>query len=93
MCATITALVRGESAFSSCVTSMLYCGMVTSTKTGTAPNCKIGVTVVGNPAATVMTSSPRRTARSPRSGEVSAMNASRLAEEPELTRLQYRTPR
>ena len=29
--------VRGEYAASSCVTSMLYCGIVTSTKTGTAP--------------------------------------------------------
>ena len=37
---------------------MLYVGMSTSTKTGTAPFWMIGLTVVGKPAATVMTSSP-----------------------------------
>ena len=45
----------------------------------------IGATVVGNPAATVITSSPRFTLRSPSSGEVNAINARRFAEEPELT--------
>ena len=93
VCASITALVLSESAFSSMVTSILYCGMVTSTNTGTAPYCITGVTVVGNPAATVMTSSPRFTALSPSSGEVSAMNAVRFALEPELTSAQYFAPR
>ena len=41
-----------------------------------------GATVVGNPAATVMTSSPRRIRRSPSLSDVSAMKASRLADEP-----------
>ena len=72
-------------------TSMLYWGMVTSTNTGTAPYWIAGVTVVGNPAATVMISSPRFTRLSPSSGEVRAMKATRLAEEPEFTREQYRT--
>jgi hypothetical protein len=31
-----------------------------STKTGVSPFCTIGLTVVGNPAATVITSSPGR---------------------------------
>ena len=52
-----------------------------------------GDTVVGKPAATVITSSPRRICLSPRSGDVRAMNARRLAEEPEFTRLQKRIPR
>ena len=75
------------------MTSMLYCGIVTSTKTGTAPYWMIGATVVGKPAATVMTSSPGRTARSPRSGEVSAIKASKFAAEPELTASAWRVPR
>ena len=37
---------------------MLYVGSVTSTKTGTRPFWTIGLTVVGKPAATVITSSP-----------------------------------
>ena len=72
---------------------MLYCGIVTSTNTGTAPYCIAGVTVVGKPAATVMTSSPLLILLSPRSGDVSAINALRLAEEPELTTDTYLTPR
>ena len=60
VCAIMTAFVFSLRAASSFVTSMLYCGTVTSTNTGTAPYCSIGVTVVGNPHATVMTSSPRR---------------------------------
>ena len=55
----MTALVFSERAASSFVTSMLYCGTLTSTNTGTAPYWRIGVTVVGKPHATVMTSSPR----------------------------------
>ena len=42
------------------------------------------MTVVGKPAATPITSSPGRTARSPRRGEVSAENAIRFADDPEL---------
>ena len=90
--AIMTALVLGERAASSLVTSMLYCGTVTSTNTGTAPYCSAGVTVVGNPHATVMTSSPFLIWRSPSSGAVSAIKAIRLAEEPELTRLANFTP-
>ena len=48
---------------------------------------------MGKPAATVMTSSPGLTARSPSRGEVRVMNARRFADEPEFTRLQWRTPR
>ena len=86
--AIITAFVFSDLAASNMVTSMLYCGMVTSTNTGTAPYWIIGATVVGKPQATVITSSPRFTRRSPSNGEVSAINAIRFAEEPELTREQ-----
>ena len=75
------------------VTSILYWGMVTSTKTGTAPYWITGVTVVGKPAATVITSSPLLICRSPKRGEVRVIKAVRFAEEPEFTREQYRTPR
>ena len=91
--AIITAFVFSDSASSSFVTSMLYWGMVTSTNTGTAPNWMAGATVVGNPQATVIISSPLFTLRSPSKWEVSVMKASRLAEEPEFTREQKRTPR
>jgi hypothetical protein len=52
----------------------------------------IGFTVVGNPAATVMTSSPGIRRRSPSFGDVSAVKATKLAEEPELTSEQLLTP-
>src|SRR5882757_3000600 len=52
----------------------------------------MGFTVVGKPAATVITSSPGFRARSPSFGEVSALNATRFALEPEFTRLAERTP-
>src|ERR1700690_2238580 len=52
----------------------------------------IGLTVVGKPAATVMTSSPGLRRRSPSLGDVSALMASRLADEPELTSEALRTP-
>ena len=64
----------------------------TSTKTGTSPFCTIGLTVVGKPAATVITSSPGRSRRSPSFGEVSAETASRFADEPELQSSAWRTP-
>ena len=61
--------------------------------TGTAPTCRIGATVVGKPAATVITSSPGRSRRSAGSWwEVSAEMATRLAEEPEFTSRLWRTP-
>ena len=49
--------------------------------------------MVGKPAATVMTSSPGLSARSPSLGEVSAVKASRLADEPELAVSTCCTPR
>ena len=91
VCAIMTALVFTLNASSSFVTSMLYCGMVTSTNTGTAPYWMTGVTVVGNPAATVMTSSPRRICRSPSSGAVNTEKAIRFADDPLFTRLAKRT--
>ena len=48
--------------------------------------------MVGNPAATVMTSSPGFSRRSPSFGEVSAVSASRFAEDPEFTSEALRTP-
>ena len=53
----------------------------------------MGVTVVGNPAATVMISSPRFILLSPSSEDVSAIKAIRFAEDPELTKEQKRIPR
>ena len=87
------ALVFGEIAASIWVASMLYVARSTSTNTGTAPNCRIGLTVVGKPAATPITSSPGLIARSPSRGEVSVENATRLADEPELTVIRCFTPR
>src|ERR1700678_2377107 len=52
----------------------------------------IGLTVVGNPAATVMTSSPATSLRSPSDGDVRDESAARFAEEPELTSDAHRTP-
>ena len=92
VCATITAFVFGDKASSSLVTSILYCGIVTSTNTGTAPYCIIGVTVVGKPHATVMTSSPLFTCLSPKSGDVKVINASKLALDPEFTSDTYFVP-
>ena len=71
---------------------MLYVGMWTSTNTGTRLFWMIGLTVVGNPAATVITSSPGLKPRSPSLGEVRHDRASRLAEDPELTSRACRTP-
>src|SRR5665213_3098971 len=45
----------------------------------------IGFTVVGKPPATVITSSPGFSRRSPSVGDVRAVTASKLADEPELT--------
>src|ERR1700686_1965215 len=52
----------------------------------------IGLTVVGNPAATVITSSPGKSLRSPSPGEVRHERAARLADELELTSDAQRTP-
>src|ERR1035438_623649 len=52
----------------------------------------IGLTVVGNPAATVMTSSPARNLQSPSEGEVRHESATRLADDPEFTSDAQRTP-
>ncbi len=56
------------------------------------PSCTMGFTVVGKPAAAVTTSSPGISRRSPNSSAVNVASASRFADEPELTRLQNRTP-
>jgi hypothetical protein len=48
--------------------------------------------VVGKPAATPITSSPCLIARSPNLGEVKVLNATKLADEPELTVIKYLTP-
>ena len=82
-CASIIAFVFELSAASIFETSMLCVSDSISTKTGTAPNCRIGFTVVGKPAATLITSSPCLMARSPNLDEVSAEKAKRFADEPE----------
>src|SRR3989338_601992 len=51
----------------------------------------MGLTVVGNPAATVITSSPGCSRFVPSCFDVSALSATRFAEDPELTRETYRT--
>ena len=71
MWASMMALVLGVMAASILLASMLCVARSTSTNTGTAPNCRIGLTVVGKPAATPMTSSPGLIARSPSFGLVS----------------------
>src|ERR1700722_13287115 len=52
----------------------------------------MGFTVVGNPAATVTTSSPGNSLRAPSDLEVRHERAARFAEEPELTSEAQRTP-
>jgi hypothetical protein len=52
----------------------------------------IGFTVVGKPAATVITSSPGTSLREPRMREVSPETAGRFADEPELHRSAWRAP-
>jgi hypothetical protein len=53
----------------------------------------MGLTVVGKPAATPMTSSSGLIARSLSLGDVRAENASKLAEEPELVVIKNFTPK
>ena len=50
-----------------------------------APNCTIGFIVVGNPAATVITSSKGFIALSLSFGEVRLVNAIKFADDPEFT--------
>ena len=64
-----------------------------SKKTGIAPNCRIGLTVVGKLAATVITSSPCLIAFSPNLLEVSVENATKFADEPEFTVSKHLTPK
>ena len=89
----MTALVLEQYASSNCDTSTLYCGIVISTNTGTAPYCIIGATVVGKPAATVITSSSGRICLSFSSGDVNAINANKFADEPEFTSEQNVIPK
>ena len=63
---------------------------MTSTKTGIALYKSIGLIVVGNPAATVMTSSPGLMAFEPSLGEVRLAKAIKLAEDPEFTVIKER---
>ena len=94
VCAIITALVLpGVNAASNWSGRAFNVDGSLSMNTGTQPFCKIGATVVGNPAAAVMTSSPGRNWRSPSLWLVSADSATRFAEEPELTRMDFLTPR
>ena len=73
--------------------TLILCVLIsTSTKTGTAPNCIIGLTVVGKPAATPITSSPFLIAFSPSFFEVNVLKATKLAEEPEFTKTPYFLP-
>ena len=64
-----------------------------STNTGIAPYMVMGEMVVGNVQAIVITSSPGRILLSPNKGDVRAVNANRMADDPELTKEQYFTSR
>ena len=64
---------------------MLYVCLSQSTKTGMHPFWIIGFTVVGNPEATVITSSPFLILSTPYFSEVRDEKAIKFAEEPELT--------
>ena len=90
--AIITARVRGPTAAARAAGSTFPVAGSTSTNTGTRPFCRIGLTVVGKPAATVSTSSPGFKARSSSFGDVSADSASRLADEPLLHSSACRSP-
>ena len=72
---------------------MLYVGIFISKKTGMAPNCRIGLTVVGKLAASVITSSPCFIAFSPNLEDVNVENATRFADEPEFTVSKHLTPK
>ena len=63
-----------------------------STITGMRPFWIIGLIVVGNPMATVKTSSPVLSAFLPSFGLVSQLKAIRFAEDPEFTKSAYLLP-
>ena len=65
----------------------------TSTNTGTHRFWMIGLTVVGKAHAAAITSSPGLIALLPKTDDVRAVSANRLAEDPEFTSDTYRTPR
>ena len=91
--ATIIAFVFSEIADSTSSTLILYVPFSISTKTGIAPFWTIGFTVVGKPAATVITSSPCLILRFPKLSDVNDEKAIRLADDPELTSREELTPR
>ena len=66
-------------------------GIFISTKTGTAPNCILGFIVVGNPAATVIISSPLLIAFSPSLGDVKVLKATKFADDPEFVVIKFLT--
>ena len=92
VCAINTALVLSENASSSFVTSMSYVPSSTSRNTGIQPFWMIGFTVVGKPAATVITSSPGLIALLPKLGLVKVVKARRFADDPLLQKRAWRTP-
>ena len=89
--AATTALVFDDNALSNKSGRKLAVAGSTSINTGTNPFCTKGATVVGNPAATVITSSPGRKP-SGRVELVKALTARRLALDPELVSSASRTP-
>lgn len=85
--AAITTFVFTDKASSSIVTSIVYCGIAISINTG-SPILNYDVTAVGNPAATVIVSSPSFTRRPPNSGNVNAIKAHKFIDKPKFTRVQ-----
>ena len=85
--AIIIAFVFFVIAFLICETAAFRVPTSLSISTAVHLFCKIGLTVVGNDAANVITSSPSIIARFPNTREVRAESANRFALEPELTRL------
>ena len=79
VCAIMMALVLLVMASSSLRVSMFKV-LLTSKNTGMAPNCTMGAIVVGNPQATLITSSPFWIDRLPRVGDVRAEKARIKAE-------------
>ena len=87
------ARVLGPIAAASFSTLTLAVSRSTSTKIGVQPFCTMGATVVGNPAATVTTSLPGAIRRSCSFQEVRAVNASRLAADPDTVSRQCCKPK
>ena len=92
LCAIIIAFVLSVMALRTAFTSTLCVAISTSTNTGTHPFCTIGATVVGNPAATVITSSPGLIRSSPSFHEVSVEKANKFAADPETVSLESFLP-